>query len=316
MNPPPPPPRLYTIRSLYIQNKTTQFKNTTAPWRKRHLHARGGRLHGYLCGVSPPHGLRGPRAVLHRRPRREECSGEAGGAKGVREVLPGAEEQASHDGDVQLRVSFVVLMLVLVVVVVVMMILVLVLFLLLGITGSAAVMYCMYHIIRVDTNNIHISLTRGLLLTLHTQTITPHPPVRPRPFPHMVVVSFSSSVCAGMATPVCVFLSCLLHAVSLSVCNGFMFRLFFFLDFFISLLFCFSLLLLQPVVLHDGVLTADGAVGSVRGVCGVVGPVGRQHVRRFLDGGILAAVRLVGARLPPPPGLSSFFCVRAFCLFA
>lgn len=56
------------------------------------------------------------------------------------------------------------------------------------------------------------------------------------------------------------------------------------------------------MVLRDGVLAADGALGGVRGVRGVVGSVGREHVRRLLDGGVLAAVRLAGARFPPPPG--------------
>lgn len=74
----------------------------------------------------------------------------------------------------------------------------------------------------------------------------------------------------------------------------------------------FASRIIQPVVLRDGVLEADGAVGGVGGVRGVVGPVGREHVRRLPHGGVLAAVRLAGPRLLAPPGL----CVRVFAVRA
>ena len=59
----------------------------------------------------------------------------------------------------------------------------------------------------------------------------------------------------------------------------------------------------QPVVLRDGLLAANGALGRVGGLRVVLRPVGREHARSFPDGGVLAAVRMVSTRLFAPPGL-------------
>lgn len=51
----------------------------------------------------------------------------------------------------------------------------------------------------------------------------------------------------------------------------------------------------QPLVLFDGLRTSDGALGGLRGVRVMLGPLGREHVWCSVDGRVLAAVRLAGA---------------------
>ena len=70
----------------------------------------------------------------------------------------------------------------------------------------------------------------------------------------------------------------------------------------------------QPVVLHNGLRAPNGAVGGIRGLRAVLGQLGRKHVRRPLDGRLLAAVRVAGARFPAPSGGGSRETKKVFVL--